>query len=37
MNGRVSAQSARSEYGVIIDGGRVDQEGTKKLREGMLV
>ena len=37
LNGRVSAQSARSEYGVIIDGGRVDQEGTKKLREGMLV
>ena len=37
LNGRVSAQSAHSEYGVIIDGGRVDEEGTKKLREGMLV
>ena len=37
LNGRVSEKCARTEYGVIINGEELDQEGTKKLREGMLV
>jgi len=34
-NGRITADAARSEYGVVITGDRVDQKATLLLRESM--
>lgn len=34
-NGRITADAARSEYGVVITGDQVDQKATSSLRESM--
>ena len=34
LNGRVSANAARRDYGVVVDGSVVDETATSRLREG---